>query len=57
MVGDADELKAAVWNLIDNAVKYSPDEVQVRVVLEETDDESARGPRRSTAASASRRPS
>ena len=23
MIGDADELKAAVWNLIDNAIKYS----------------------------------
>ena len=23
VVGDADELKAAVWNLIDNAIKYS----------------------------------
>jgi signal transduction histidine kinase len=37
--GDPDELKAAVWNLIDNAVKYSPNEVQVRVVLEETADD------------------
>ena len=37
--GDPDELKAAVWNLIDNAVKYSPNEVQVRVVLEETEDD------------------
>jgi signal transduction histidine kinase len=36
--GDPDELKAAVWNLIDNAVKYSPNQVQVRVVLEETDE-------------------
>jgi two-component system, OmpR family, sensor histidine kinase SenX3 len=36
--GDPDELKAAVWNLIDNAVKYSPNQVEVRVVLEETDD-------------------
>jgi two-component system, OmpR family, sensor histidine kinase SenX3 len=35
--GDLDELKAAVWNLIDNAVKYSPAEVKVRVTLEETD--------------------
>ena len=24
VVGDGDELKAAVWNLLDNAVKYSP---------------------------------
>ncbi len=37
--GDSDELKAAVWNLIDNAVKYSPNQVEVRVVLEETDDD------------------
>src|SRR5574339_404582 len=33
--GDADELKAAVWNLIDNAVKYSTGDVRVRVALEE----------------------
>ena len=39
VVGDPDELKAAVWNLIDNAVKYSPQQVQVRVVLHETDDD------------------
>jgi two-component system sensor histidine kinase SenX3 len=38
VMGDPDELKAAVWNLIDNAVKYSSgDAVQVRVVLEELD--------------------
>jgi two-component system, OmpR family, sensor histidine kinase SenX3 len=37
--GDSDELKAAVWNLIDNAVKYSPNQVEVRVVLEETADD------------------
>lgn len=35
--GDADELKAAVANLIDNAVKYSPQQVRVRVALEEAD--------------------
>jgi signal transduction histidine kinase len=34
--GDPEELKAAVWNLIDNAVKYSPNRVHVRVRLEET---------------------
>ena len=28
VLGDGDELKAAVWNLIDNAVKYSPGEVR-----------------------------
>jgi signal transduction histidine kinase len=37
VVGDPDELKAAVLNLIDNAVKYSPAEPQVRVTLEESD--------------------
>jgi signal transduction histidine kinase len=37
--GDLDELKAAVWNLIDNAVKYSPSQVEIRVVLEETQDD------------------
>jgi two-component system, OmpR family, sensor histidine kinase SenX3 len=37
--GDLDELKAAVWNLIDNAVKYSPSQVEVRVMLEETHDD------------------
>ena len=34
--GDVEELKAAVWNLIDNAIKYSPSEPRVRVLLEET---------------------
>jgi signal transduction histidine kinase len=38
VVGDADELKAAVWNLIDNAVKYSAQEPQVSVTLDETPD-------------------
>ena len=38
VLGDSEELKAAVWNLIDNAVKYSPNQVQVRVRLEETPD-------------------
>jgi two-component system sensor histidine kinase SenX3 len=37
VIGDADELKAAVWNLIDNAVKYSPEHVNVRVVVEEAE--------------------
>ncbi|HVL68174.1 MAG TPA: HAMP domain-containing sensor histidine kinase [Vicinamibacterales bacterium] len=40
IVGDADELKAAIWNLIDNAVKYSGAEPRVRVSLEETADRS-----------------
>jgi signal transduction histidine kinase len=38
VAGDPEELKAAVWNLIDNAVKYSPNQVQVRVRVEETPD-------------------
>jgi signal transduction histidine kinase len=33
VLGDADELKAAVWNLIDNAVKYSQGQPRIRVVL------------------------
>jgi signal transduction histidine kinase len=40
VLGDADELKAAVWNLIDNAVKYSTPSPRVRVTLEETADRS-----------------
>jgi signal transduction histidine kinase len=38
VMGDADELKAAVWNLIDNAVKYSPQDPRVNVTVEETAD-------------------
>ena len=38
VIGDVDELKTAVWNLVDNAIKYSPQQVQVRVLLEETPD-------------------
>ena len=37
VTGDADELKAAVWNLIDNAVKYSPERVRIRVVVEDAE--------------------
>lgn len=37
VIGDPEELKAAVWNLIDNAVKYSAGEVQIGVTLEEID--------------------
>jgi two-component system sensor histidine kinase SenX3 len=33
VLGDGDELKAAVWNLIDNAVKYSQGDVHIRVEL------------------------
>src|SRR5690242_9967205 len=35
VLGNIEELKAAVWNLIDNAVKYSTPDVKVRVELEE----------------------
>ena len=35
VLGDADELKAAVWNLIDNAVKYSQGAPRIRVELQE----------------------
>jgi signal transduction histidine kinase len=38
VVGDPDELKAAIWNLIDNAVKYSSASPRVRVSVEETAD-------------------
>jgi two-component system sensor histidine kinase SenX3 len=37
VMGDSDELKAAIWNLIDNAIKYSSGEVRVHVVLEAVD--------------------
>lgn len=36
--GDADELRAAVSNLIDNAVKYSGDRVEVAVAVEAVDE-------------------
>ncbi len=35
VLGDSEELKAAVWNLLDNAVKYSQGDVKIRVELEE----------------------
>ena len=35
VLGDSEELKAAVWNLLDNAVKYSREEVKIRVELDE----------------------
>ena len=35
VMGDVEELKAAVWNLLDNAVKYSQGEVKILVELEE----------------------
>jgi two-component system, OmpR family, sensor histidine kinase SenX3 len=37
VTGDPDELKAAIWNLIDNAIKYSSGEVKVRVALEDAE--------------------
>ncbi len=33
VLGDGDELKAAVWNLLDNAVKYSQGNPRIRVEL------------------------
>ncbi len=38
VVGDADELRIAVWNLLDNAVKYSGGDVRVQVRLEEAEE-------------------
>lgn len=38
VMGDEDELKAAVWNLIDNAIKYSTGDPHVSMTLEETAD-------------------
>ena len=35
VLGDGEELKAAVWNLLDNAVKYSQDDPKILVELEE----------------------
>jgi signal transduction histidine kinase len=39
VLGDSDELKAAVWNLLDNAVKYSQAEVKILVELDELHDQ------------------
>jgi signal transduction histidine kinase len=39
VLGDPDELKAAVWNLIDNAGKYSPAGLSIQIRLEELDNE------------------
>ncbi len=39
VLGNVDELKAAVWNLIDNAIKYSSSDVHVTVELEELGDD------------------
>jgi signal transduction histidine kinase len=37
VLGDPEELRAAVWNLIDNAVKYSSGNIEIRVTLERTE--------------------
>jgi signal transduction histidine kinase len=37
VLGDAEELRAAIMNLVDNAIKYSAEDVSVRVRLEEAD--------------------
>ena len=37
VLGDPEELKAAVWNLLDNAVKYSPAGVSITVGLQDMD--------------------
>ena len=34
VLGNAEELRAAIWNLIDNAVKYSPADMRIQVRLE-----------------------
>jgi signal transduction histidine kinase len=34
VLGDSEELKAAVWNLLDNAVKYSPEEPRIVVEVD-----------------------
>jgi signal transduction histidine kinase len=39
VLGDAEELRTAVSNLLDNAVKYSPDGVHILVELEAPDEE------------------
>jgi signal transduction histidine kinase len=39
MLGDPEELRTAVSNLLDNAVRYSPDGVHISVELEAPDEE------------------
>ena len=39
VLGDSDELKAAVWNLLDNAVKYSQGDPKILVELDELHDQ------------------
>ena len=36
VTGDPEELKTAIWNLIDNAIKYSPAPPEIRVLIQET---------------------
>ena len=50
VMGDAEEVTAAVSNLIDNAVKYSGPEVRVRVETENLEGKYACGPRSPIAA-------
>jgi len=38
VLGNAEELKAAIWNLIDNAIKYSQGDVKVKVALDDAPD-------------------
>jgi signal transduction histidine kinase len=37
VLGDPEELKTAVWNLIDNAVTYSPGDIRSRVAVEDVE--------------------
>ena len=39
VLGDSDELRAAVWNLLDNAVKYSQADIKILVELDELHDQ------------------
>jgi two-component system phosphate regulon sensor histidine kinase PhoR len=53
VAGDYDQLVQVVQNLIDNAVKYSPDGGRIRVVVANVTAEGARAPRRSDTVSLS----